>query len=64
MLTSGSIQKAGLDSRIAPYRGVSHILGRRRRLDIVLAVQPESLNDLDRVLPMGLQVSVSGFAER
>jgi len=58
VLTAGPIQEAGLDSWIAPYCGVSSILSRKRRLDVVLAVQPESLNDLNGVLLVGLQVSV------
>ena len=64
VLTTGPIQEAGLDSRIAPYRGVSRILGRRRRLEVVLAIQPESLNDINGVLLVGHQVRVRGLEER
>ena len=35
-----------------------------RRLDIVLAVQPEPLDDLDRVLLMLVRVGVRGLKER
>ena len=35
-----------------------------RRLDIVLAVQPEPLDDLDRVLLMFVRVGVGGLKER
>ena len=65
MFSAGRVQEAGLDTGIAPGRGRPRIWGsRRRRTDIVLAVQPEPLDDFERVLLMLIYVRVRGFEER
>ena len=57
------VHEAGLYSRIGTGSRAS-VLRRWRRLDIVLAVQPEPLDDLNRVLLMFARVGVSGLKER
>ncbi len=57
------VHEAGLYSRIGPGRR-SSVLSGWRRLDIVLAVQPEPLDDLNRVLLMLVRVGVGGLKER
>ena len=67
MLPPSPIQEAGLDTGIAPARGrprIWDIRGRRRWLYIVLAVQPEPLDDLKGVLFVLIYVRVRGFEER
>ena len=70
MFAPCSVQKAGLDSGIAPCRRISCVLGSRRRLDIVVAVNPRTLHRLRGVLVVFIRVSLtsreSGFtaAER
>ena len=56
MLTASSIQQTALHARIPPGRGIPRILSRGDRLHIVLAVQPEPLNDLNGVLLVGPKV--------
>ena len=60
---SGPVQEAGLYARIGTGRR-SSVLSGWRRLDIVLAIQPEPLDDLNRVLLMFARVGVSGLKER
>ena len=60
---TGSIQESGLDPCSAPGSCISFIWW-WWWLDIVLAVQPEPLDDLDRVLLMFIRVSVGGLKER
>ena len=70
MFAPCSVQKAGLDSGIAPCRRITCVLGSGRRLDIVVAVNPRTLHRLGGVLVMLIRVSLtsreSGFtaAER
>ena len=67
MLATGPVQKAGLDPGVPPCRGLPRLLGilfRWFRLDIVLAVESQPLNDLNGVLLVGLQVRIRGFEER
>ena len=59
---AGPIQEAGLYARIGTGSRSSVLSW--RRLDIVLAVQPEPLDDLDRVLLMLVRVGVRGLKER
>ena len=58
------IQEAGLDSRIASGCRVPRILSGRHRLSIVLAVNPQPLNNLQGVLLMLIRVGLRGFEER
>ena len=63
----GPIQKSCLDTCIAPGRGrprIWGIWGRRRWLDVVLAVQPESLDHFERVLLVLIYVGMRGLKER
>ena len=67
MLTAGPVHEASLDACIAPGRGrprIRGIRGKRRRLDVVLAVQPEPLDDFEGVLLVLVYVRVRGFEER
>ena len=61
---SSPVQEAGLNAGVALGSCVSRVLGCWCRLDIVLAVQPQSLDDLDGVLLVLICVSVRGFEER
>ena len=61
---SGSVQEAGLNAGVAPDSCISIVLAGWRWLDIVLAVQPEPLDDLDRVLLVLVRVGVRSFKER
>ena len=62
--TSCPVHESGLYARIGPCSCISCFLRWWRRLDIVLAVQPEPLDDLDRVLLMLVRVGVRGLKER
>ena len=62
--TAGPVQEAGLDSGVAPGSCVSSVLRWRRRLDIVLAVQPEPLHDLNHVLLVSIRVGLRFLEER
>ena len=62
--TAGPVQEAGLNARVPTGSCVSRVLGWSCRLDIVLAVQPEPLDDLDRVLLVLVRVGVRGLKER
>ena len=64
MFASRSIQEAGLDSWVAPCYRISRILGRRRRVDIVLAVNPQALRHLKSVLLVYVRVRVRDFEQR
>ena len=61
---AGSIHEAGLNAGVSPGSCISSVLAWWRWLDIVLAVQPESLGNLDRVLLMLIRVGVRSFKER
>ena len=61
---AGPVQEAGLYARVASGSCISLVWRWWRRLDIVLAVQPEPLDDLDRVLLMFVRVGVRGLKER
>ena len=61
---SGPVQEAGLNAGVAPGSCVSRVLGWWCRLDIVLAVQPQALDDLDGVLLVLICVGVRRFEER
>ena len=64
MLSPCPIQESGLDTGIAPGRGRPSVLAGWRWLSIVLAVQPESLDNFERVLLVLIYVRVRGFKER
>ena len=64
MLSPCPIQESSLDAGIGPGRGRSSVLAGWRWLDIVLAVQPEPLDDLKGVLFVLIYVRVRGFEER
>ena len=65
MFAPCSVQKSVLDSGIAPCRRISCVLGSRRRLDIVVPVNPRTLYRLRGVLVVFIRVSLtsreSGF---
>ena len=64
MLAAGAIQKAGLDTGIAPHSRISRILSHWRKLHIVLTVYSQALDYLKGVLLMFVRVGVRGFEER
>ena len=64
MTAAGPIQKDSLDSRTAPSSRISRILSRRRRLDIVLAVHSEALDDLQGVLFMFVKGGATGLLKK
>ena len=61
---TGFVQEAGLDSGVAPGSGVSSVLRWWQRFDIVLAVQPEPLHDLNHVLLVSVRVGLRFLKER
>ena len=58
------LEEAGLDAGVTSGSGISRILRRWCRLDIVLAVQPEPMDDLDRVLLVSIRVGLRFLKER
>ena len=58
------VQEADLSAGVAPDRGRPRIWCRRRWLYIVLAVQPESLDDFKGVLLVLVYVGMRGLKER
>ena len=64
MLSAGPVHEAGLDTGIGLGGGRSKVLSRLRRLDVVLAVHPQPLDDLKCVLLMLVYVGIRGFEER
>ena len=66
MFAARPVHESGLDACIGPGRGrprIWGIRGRRRWLDVVLAVQPESLDHFERVLLVLIYVRMRGFEE-
>ena len=56
-------QESGLDACIGFDRGIPRALAGRRWLDVVLAVQPEPLDNFERVLLVLIYVRMRGFEE-
>ena len=64
MVPASSVQESGLNSRAAPGSDISRILIHRHRLDVVLAVYPESLYDLELVLLMLVRAIIRRLRKR
>ena len=61
---SSPVHEAGLSTGVAPDICAPRVLGWWCRLDIVLTVQPEPLDDFDGVLLVLVRVGVRGLKER
>ena len=63
MVAVSPAQESGLDAWVPPRSRIFRALRWWRRLGIVLAVQPQPLNDLDSVLLVFIRVGIRSFEE-
>ena len=61
---AGSVQEAGLDAGVAPGSSSSRVLRWWWRFDIVGAVHPQPMDDLNRVLLVSIRVGLRFLKER